>query len=132
MSAHFVAGGPSSNGRPPSAISGKIMKCGADTAWRVRWSATERALIAVHEESGYCEATGPAIDARNRDDRWLCQLPEGHFGAHSWQMPSITTGSVPSSTLPQTHARATPSTPTAEGSRPCLAFSRSRAAPYAL
>ncbi|GAA3234333.1 hypothetical protein GCM10020216_101360 [Nonomuraea helvata] len=30
------------------------------------------------------------------DDSVLCQLPAGHFGAHSWQMPSSIAGRVPS------------------------------------
>ncbi|MEU4234320.1 hypothetical protein AB0F17_59445 [Nonomuraea sp. NPDC026600] len=69
---------------------------GADTAWWLRWSATDRALIAVDEETGYCEASGPAVDSQNRDECWLCQLPADHFGAHSWQMPNTTTGRIPS------------------------------------
>ncbi|MEU5869783.1 hypothetical protein ABZ815_52085 [Nonomuraea sp. NPDC047529] len=65
--------------------------------WWLRWSATERSLIALEEETGYCETSGPPIDPQgDSDDTVLCQLPSGHFGAHSWQMPSTIAGRVPS------------------------------------
>jgi hypothetical protein len=65
--------------------------------WWLRWSATERTLIAVDEETGYCEMTGRPVDPElSNDDDWLCQLPAEHFGAHSWQMQGTAVGRVPS------------------------------------
>ncbi|MEU6718687.1 hypothetical protein ABZ897_45095 [Nonomuraea sp. NPDC046802] len=70
-------------------------QAGLEVAWWLRWSTTERALITVDDETGYCEATGRPVDSDPSDhDDWLCQLPAEHFGAHSWQMSAV--GRVPS------------------------------------
>jgi hypothetical protein len=56
----FSAGAELQGGHPGPQLA--LDQAGGAVDWWLRWSATERALVELDAETGYCETTGPPID----------------------------------------------------------------------
>jgi hypothetical protein len=56
---------------------------GAAQVW-VRWRPGQPPALTEVAESSFCTAEGPR--PKDLPDPWLCELPDGHPGAHSFEL----------------------------------------------
>jgi hypothetical protein len=66
----------------------------------LRWTDAERSLVPVTEDN-HCGAEGISVRPEDADDDepWVCELPDDHLGAHSWQIETSVGGRNPSDVM---------------------------------